>query len=99
MVEGVRKLKVGTVVHYCPVDDCDWTSRPRTVDATVTLDLASATRSLPLLPGSLLDEAVRRQLLREADEVEAELREHLGSHDVVDFLRTIRRLRDDLEAT
>lgn len=100
MAEGVRRFPAGTVVRYCPVDGCPWTSAPRNVDAVVEVQLLPLSLEGPLhqYPRTLVDAAVRDVLFKEVEEVEREVRDHLESHDVVDFVRTIQRLREDLEA-
>lgn len=67
----------------CPVDGCEW-QLERTEPAQPPL--------LPL-PGSLVTQA----LLAEAARLEQTLRVHLESHDVVDFVRTINRLTQQVD--
>lgn len=73
-------------IVLCVVNGCTW-----------RYTLPSVNYNAPLVMSSLALHAV---LVAEANQAEADLREHLESHDVVDFARTIRQLRsrvDELE--
>jgi hypothetical protein len=75
----------------CPVDGCEWTMDPDAgagpVQYTVRTDLPW---------NEAVSAAVAEVALRRAAEVERLVREHAESHDVLDYLRTIRRLEQDL---
>lgn len=72
----------------CDVDGCDW---------RLNTDQPGGARWVFYGPTREdFDDAVHRYTLVHAEEVERTLREHLESHDVVDFMRTIKRLKTEL---
>lgn len=80
-------IGAGTYV-LCEVDGCDW---------RLNTDQQGEARWVFLGPTREdFDDAARRYTLTHAAKVERLLREHLESHDVVDFMRTIKRLETDL---
>ena len=76
--------------YECPVDDCRW-----------TLDVFGMELTGALLPGLTIGEAIASTVheigMQRAQLVEGGLREHLESHAAEDYLRTIQRLKWDLE--
>lgn len=48
--------------------------------------------ALMAVPGGVVDRAIRRFLIDQAADMERILREHLETHDILDWLRTIRQL-------
>jgi hypothetical protein len=79
-----------TYTRYdCPVDGCDWhydgdpSNTPPHRQTQQELSPKETTRDI------MLTQAAREVAVA----VDAALREHLESHDVVDWLRTIRRLK------
>ena len=77
---------IGTCSYLtCPVDGCDWRLSMaevelRTAPTSFTVD----TRSLEIV--------ARKQ----AETIEGIIRQHAESHDVLDYLRTVQRLKMDL---
>lgn len=72
----------------CDVDGCDW---------RLNTDQPGGARWVFCGPTRAdFEDAVRRYTLAHAEEVERTLRGHLEQHDVVDFMRTIKRLKTEL---
>lgn len=72
----------------CPVDDCEW---------KLNTDQSGGFRiqiKTPTPEG--INEGISVAAMERGKEIERVLREHLESHDVLDFLRTIHRLNNDL---
>ncbi|MFF4600574.1 hypothetical protein [Amycolatopsis sp. NPDC001319] len=85
-------MNIRDTVWECPVDGCDWTlsqldyerNRPP-LRAKVTLDAAGAPQ---------LD--IGQAIVADAKHLDGMLREHLETHDVVDWLKTVQRLNQEL---
>lgn len=73
----------------CPVDGCDW---------KLNQDQSSKAERYEVrdLTPEGINEGISKVANARAKEMEAVLRDHLDSHDVLDFLRTIQRLNQDL---
>lgn len=84
MIE-IRELVV------CPVDGCDWQ-----LDLPDMPSRMESVREAARVTASL-DDAVRKHVLTSAQATEEVIREHLETHDVIDFVRTIHRLRQQAE--
>ncbi len=78
-------------VYTCPVDDCPW-----------EYDRATVQRRAPTQGAPRTYTSAREAIAAWARAInavdDAVAREHLESHDVIDFVRTIARLRDQLAA-
>ena len=79
---------LGRSLALCPVDGCD-------VDLAVVAADAAAD-PIRIRVGQPLSEAIDEASRENAAAREAVLRTHLQAHDVFDFVRTIRRLEQDL---
>lgn len=81
-----------TYVRYdCPVDGCGWHHDGDWANMPPRLLVRQE-----LSPGETLDLVLTQAAREAAAAVDAVLREHLESHDVVDWLRTVQRLRMEL---
>ncbi|MFB9687689.1 hypothetical protein [Amycolatopsis plumensis] len=69
----------------CPVDGCDW----RMLESEIQFE---ADRSF----GPTLEDAINAMARGRASALERHIRAHLATHDLTDFVRTIRRLEQDL---
>jgi hypothetical protein len=78
--------------HECPLDGCGWTLDLATVPPSTGMSVMPVGAS----PEDQLSVALKDAAVNLAKAVEAALRAHFDTHDVVDFLRTIQRLRDEL---
>jgi hypothetical protein len=88
-VPGVRPPRDGYEMFTCPVGDCEW----RKTVAEVEI----ATAHVPIKgSGPALSDAIHASLVGRAKATEQILRDHLESHDVIDFLRTIRDLEQQV---
>lgn len=84
-----RRLTAGVEMFVCPVIGCDW----RKTVAEVELAVAH----VPIRGrGPTLNDAIGEALVARAKATDAILREHLESHDVIDFVRTIRDLEQQV---
>ncbi|AFM10443.1 hypothetical protein PIS_054 [Saccharomonospora phage PIS 136] len=84
-------LRIRSARFLCPVDGCDW----YTDDVTpATVDTVPLRPDLPV--GEATNGAVARVAAACRRETETVLRAHVEGHDVVDWLRTIRRLETEL---
>lgn len=85
----------GATRYLCPLE-CGWhhdvppSSLDRIAELGVTADRAA--RDLSEAIGSVASQA----LLREAEQTEAALREHLATHTAEQFVRTIQGLRAEV---
>lgn len=75
-------------VFSCPVLDCSWTA--------TTADVMAAENTVTKASGPSIDEAISAISVARAKAVDAFLRRHLETHDVVDYLRTIRDLEQQV---
>lgn len=73
--------------HMCPVDGCAW---------KLSMDQSFGRIAIDDLSPEGITAGISRHAMERARETERVLREHLESHDVLDFLRTIKRLENDL---
>jgi len=73
------------MLDTCPVDGCDW--RLRESDVQFGPERGA---------GPTLEDAINAVAAGRAKARDAAIRAHLESHDVLDYLRTIRRLEQDL---
>lgn len=72
----------------CPVDGCEWLlNTDQSGGLRIKID--------DLSPGGI-NAGISASAMERGREIERVLREHLESHDVLDFLRTIRRLSNDI---
>lgn len=86
----------------CPVEGCAWTLDPDTariidghdVVAMFPSSMCNSMDSLRGLPTAVIDEGINAAVRARAERVEAAVRVHAGTHDVVEYLRTIAVLRD-----
>lgn len=69
----------------CPVDGCDWRLRESDVEFGPQRGA-----------GPTLEDAINAMAAGRAKAIDDHLRAHLESHDVLDFVRTIRRLEQEL---
>lgn len=84
-------MKVRTEIYECPVDGCEWALRhddmpgpgPYRVRTDAPIDQA-------------LNEAINESASANARWVDGKLRAHFESHDVLDWVRTVQRLNQDL---
>lgn len=78
----------------CPVDHCP---QPHAADVRDALNSPPVLRIRAGVPlDRALDEGIRAQVLEQSGQVERILREHLESHNVFEFVDTIRRLEKEL---
>lgn len=83
-------MMIGGSRFTCPVDGCDWQLDPAAETGPVQY-------VMPVNPTSEdVFAAVQQVADKRAAKTEAAVREHAVSHDVLDFLRTIMRLQQDL---
>lgn len=78
-------MRIPTALYLCPVDGCTW-----------QLDELALPPTRIVVGAVSLDEALTASARVSAQATEAMLREHMDTHDVFDFLRTIQRLNQDL---
>lgn len=76
--------RMRTALYLCPVDGCAWQLDELSLPPT------------RIAIGPDLDAALTANAKASTQAMEATLREHMETHDVVDFLRTIQRLNQDL---
>lgn len=91
-----RNMSGARFLYGCPIDDCDWTYDP---DAQPPMPLAVLLDTDPTGGESTfagLAAAIGRAATERAKRDEDNLRAHFDDHDIVDFLRTINRLNQDL---
>jgi hypothetical protein len=88
----------GTGIYPCPLPECVWTLSDRVL-ADVSLRVDPQTAATAMAPGpyreaarARVEEAITRVSLESGEALEREVRAHLESHDVLDFLRAIRLL-------
>lgn len=72
----------------CPVEGCDWKFKAEPVERERYVIEDPTSKGVA--------DAVADASRRRAAEIDQELRAHLESHDVLDFVRTIARLKQDL---
>lgn len=96
------RVPFGTGVYACPLPECLWTLSDR-VRADVSLRVDPQTAATAMVPGpyqvaarARVEEAITRVSLESGEALEREIRAHLESHDVLDFLRAIRLLENQL---
>jgi len=70
----------------CPVDGCDW----RMLESEIQFE--GADRGF----GPTLEDAINAMARERANALERHIRAHLATHDVIAYVRTIRRLEQDL---
>lgn len=78
------------ILQLCPVDGCDWEFDPLLLPPP-RIELPADTRL-----ADVLDTAITASAVESARATEKILRDHLETHDVVDFVRTIHRLQQEL---
>jgi hypothetical protein len=95
-------LGFGITVYACPLPECLWTMREQ-VTADVALRVDRATVATAMVPGphqnaarALVDAAISQASRERGEALEREVRAHLETHDVLDFLRAIRLLEQQL---
>lgn len=82
-VPGVRPPRDGYEMFTCPVGDCTWRK--------TVMEVELAVMNVPIKgSGPTLSDAIGAALVGRAKATDKILRDHLESHDVIDFLRTIR---------
>ncbi|AHH98354.1 hypothetical protein [Kutzneria albida] len=92
----------GTTGYLCPVDGCDWfhyeppTPQPQSTGEVVTFLNEHSDPTAGSLTEAI-SSAVGNVLLDETRRVDAILREHFGTHQPEDFLRTINRLQGQID--
>lgn len=92
----------GTTGYLCPVDDCDWyhyeppDQMPGSMDDVVELINQHGDPTVTSVDQAI-QSTVENLVLGKARKVEAVLLEHLSTHKVGDWLRTINRLRELVE--
>lgn len=95
------------ILWECPVDGCDWTYQMKDLPPPVPLvfpyPLAAAAVCGQAMNAAAAEEqrkmvsaAIGASAQKHSALVEGALREHLESHDVQDFVRTIDQLKCDL---
>lgn len=80
---------IGDSLMSCPVDGCAWTLSHGDVELKNPL-------SLRRKPGETLDETINENARRWHAGVEETIRSHVETHDVMEWLTTVRRLQQDL---
>lgn len=75
-------------VFSCPVRECGWTA--------TTADIMAVENTVTKASGPSIDEAISAMSIARAKTVDAFLRKHLETHDVIDYLRTIRELEQQM---
>lgn len=83
---GRHKLEAGTSIYHCPVDGCGWTHIVPPLDPRINGNTLAGAFG----PGVMAQVAANQR----AEKIERALRDHLKSHDVLDYVRTIQRLKD-----
>lgn len=71
--------------YACPVDDCDWYLDEAPVDERLGMGTLADVFGFGVIAAHALNERART--------VEAELNAHLDSHTVLEWVRTVERLR------
>jgi hypothetical protein len=86
----------GTTRYLCPLE-CGWHHDvpPPTVDRVVRLGSTADLAGLP--PGEAVSAMATQAYLAEAELTETALREHLATHTTEQFVRTIQKLRAEVE--
>lgn len=81
-----------TALWTCPVDGCE----PRW-EFTYGMFVYRGPMTLPIdFTSADVREAITRAAKLDVEQMQAKIREHLQTHDVLDFLTTIERLASDL---
>jgi hypothetical protein len=81
---------IGRSLLTCPVDGCEWELDHGIMDKP-------GRYVMPINPTPEdVTASINAAATKRAELVEASVREHAESHDVLDFLRTINRLQQDL---
>ena len=82
----------GTTRYLCPLE-CGWHHDvpPPSVDRVVELGSTADLVGLP--PGEVISAMTTQAYLREAEQAEQALREHLATHTTEQFVRVIHDLR------
>lgn len=96
------RLGFGTAIYSCPLPECLWTLREE-MTAHVAFRIDQATVATAMIPGPYQDvargrveAAISQASLEQAETLENEIRVHLESHDVLDFVRAIRLLEQQV---
>lgn len=95
-------LPIGTAMIFCPLPECPWTMLESLV-ADMEFHVGSETIAAAMTPGPhqktariYVDAAINQVSLERCMTMERDIRAHLESHDVLDFLRAIRSLEQQL---
>lgn len=95
-------LSLGAAVYACPLSDCLWTlSYPLITPFPLAVDQRVV--GTALTPGPYqetarahVETAINRLSRERSEAIEREVRAHLESHDVLDFVQAIRLLENEL---
>lgn len=85
-------MKLTNELYPCPVDGCDWALKHE--------DMPSSVGWIPTFEDgatlATINEAINAGVRRNSEAIDGKLRAHFESHDVLDWVRTVQRLNQDL---
>jgi hypothetical protein len=101
-VKAPDRLPVGTAIYACPLPECLWSlSESLVADVEFRVNPEVVARSMTSGPyqeaaWKNVEVAINQVAFERAEALEKEIRAHLESHDVLDFVRAIRSLEQQL---